>query len=226
MVDEDYMREALKEARIAFELGEVPVGCVIVRDGVIIARGHNLTETAKDPTVHAEMNALREAAGVLGGWRLPGCSAYVTCEPCAMCAGAMVWARIEDLYIGAVPMGPQPFGGDIAHFRISDTVLNAADFLRPVRTTPAANEADDVYLHMSFEQEPGFSAGMYFDRTGKQKVIQRRSRFERPCLEPSVPASVLRPSVPGKRDPMGETAARFLPWPSGRDSKGDRLSYP
>ena len=101
----------------------------------------------------------------------------------------------EDLYIGAVPMGPQPFGGDIAHFRISDTVLNAADFLRPVRTTPAANEADDVYLHMSFEQEPGFSAGMYFDRTGKQKVIQRRSRFERPCLEPSVPASVLRPSV-------------------------------
>jgi len=101
MVDEDYMREALKEARIAFELGEVPVGCVIVRDGEIIARGHNLTETAKDPTVHAEMNALREAAGVLGGWRLPGCSAYVTCEPCPMCAGAMVWARIEDLYIGA-----------------------------------------------------------------------------------------------------------------------------
>lgn len=95
------MREALLEAEKAFDLGEVPVGCVIVRDGAIIARGHNLTETAKDPTVHAEMNALREAAGKLGGWRLPGCSAYVTCEPCAMCAGAMVWARIEELYIGA-----------------------------------------------------------------------------------------------------------------------------
>ena len=95
------MREALKEARTAFSLGEVPVGCVIVRDGEIIARGHNLTETAKDPTVHAEMNALRDAAKALGGWRLPGCSAYVTCEPCAMCAGAMVWARIEDLYVGA-----------------------------------------------------------------------------------------------------------------------------
>lgn len=98
---ERFMREALEEARKAFDLGEVPVGCVIVRDGEIIARGHNLTETAKDPTVHAEMNALRDAAAKLGGWRLPGCSAYVTCEPCAMCAGAMVWARIEELYIGA-----------------------------------------------------------------------------------------------------------------------------
>ena len=95
------MREALKEARIAFDLGEVPVGCVIVREGEIIARGHNLTETAKDPTVHAEMNALREAASKLGRWRLPGCTMYVTCEPCSMCAGAMVWARIEELYIGA-----------------------------------------------------------------------------------------------------------------------------
>lgn len=99
--DEYYMQEALKEAREAFDLGEVPVGCVIVRDGEIIARGHNLTETEKDPTVHAEMNALREAAKKLGGWRLPGCSVYVTCEPCSMCAGAMVWARIEKLYIGA-----------------------------------------------------------------------------------------------------------------------------
>ncbi len=99
--NELYMREALKEAQIAFDLGEVPVGCVIVRDGEIIARGHNLTETAKDPTMHAEMNALREAAEMLGGWRLPRCTAYVTCEPCSMCAGAMVWARIEELYVGA-----------------------------------------------------------------------------------------------------------------------------
>ncbi len=98
---EAYMREALIEARRAYELGEVPVGCVIVKDGKVIARGHNLTENAKDPTVHAEMNALRDAAKALGGWRLPGCSAYVTCEPCSMCAGAMVWARIEDLYVGA-----------------------------------------------------------------------------------------------------------------------------
>lgn len=97
-----FMTEALAEAEKAFLLGEVPIGAVIVRDGQIIARGHNLTETAKDPTAHAEMIAIRKAAEVLGGWRLIGCSLYVTVEPCAMCAGAMVWSRIENLYIGAM----------------------------------------------------------------------------------------------------------------------------
>ncbi|MDO4395691.1 MAG: tRNA adenosine(34) deaminase TadA [Clostridia bacterium] len=97
-----FMKEALIEARKAFELGEVPIGAVIVKDGQVIARGHNLTETAKDPTAHAEMIAIRQAAEVLGGWRLPGCSMYVTVEPCSMCAGAMVWSRIENLYIGAM----------------------------------------------------------------------------------------------------------------------------
>jgi Cytosine/adenosine deaminases len=97
-----FMNEALKEAKIAFDLGEIPVGAVIVRNEQIIGRGHNLTETAKDPTVHAEMNAIREAAAFLGGWRLPGCSMYVTVEPCAMCAGALIWARIDNLYIGTM----------------------------------------------------------------------------------------------------------------------------
>lgn len=96
------MQEALREAEIAFRLGEVPIGAVIEKDGQIIARGHNMTETLKDPTAHAEMTAIREAARVLGGWRLVGCSLYVTVEPCSMCAGAMVWARIENLYIGAM----------------------------------------------------------------------------------------------------------------------------
>ncbi len=97
-----YMKEALLEAEAAGKLGEVPIGAVIVRNGEIIGRGHNLTETNKDPTAHAEMNAIRQAAEVLGGWRLPGCEMYVTCEPCAMCAGALVWSRIERLYIGAM----------------------------------------------------------------------------------------------------------------------------
>lgn len=97
-----FMEEALKEAAKAFSLGEVPIGAVIEKDGQIIARGHNLTETLKDPTAHAEMIALREAAKVLGGWRLLGCNLYVTIEPCSMCAGAMVWARIDNLYIGAM----------------------------------------------------------------------------------------------------------------------------
>lgn len=96
------MLEALKEAQKAKELGEVPIGAVVVKDGVIIGRGHNLTETTKDPTAHAEMQAIRQAAAYLGGWRLIGCHMYVTAEPCAMCAGAMVWSRIETVYIGTM----------------------------------------------------------------------------------------------------------------------------
>ena len=96
------MLEALKEAQKARDLGEVPIGAVIVRDGCIIGRGHNLTESAKDPTADAEMQAIRQAAAALGGWRLSGCEMYVTAEPCAMCAGAIVWARLARLYIGTM----------------------------------------------------------------------------------------------------------------------------
>ena len=97
---EDFMQEALKEAEKAFSMNEVPVGAVIEKDGVIVGRGHNMTETLKDPTAHAEVLAIREAAGKLGGWRLTGCRMYVTTEPCSMCAGAMVLARIEKAFIG------------------------------------------------------------------------------------------------------------------------------
>ncbi|MGN0702547.1 MAG: tRNA adenosine(34) deaminase TadA [Lentihominibacter sp.] len=95
-----FMAEALKEAAIAAEMGEVPIGAVIVRGDEIIASAHNLVETTRDPTAHAEMLAIRQAAARLGGWRLTGCHMYVTVEPCSMCAGAIVWARIEKLYIG------------------------------------------------------------------------------------------------------------------------------
>jgi len=97
----EYMTAALEEAKKAFDLGEVPVGAVVVKDGEIIARAHNLTETSKDPTAHAEVLAIREAARVLGGWRLIGCDLYVTVEPCSMCAGAIVWSRVERLFYGA-----------------------------------------------------------------------------------------------------------------------------
>ena len=96
------MLEELKEAEKARDLGEVPIGAVVVRDGVIVGRGHNLTETSKDPTAHAEMQAIRQAAATLGGWRLIGCEMYVTAEPCAMCAGAIVWSRIETVHIGTM----------------------------------------------------------------------------------------------------------------------------
>ena len=102
MSPEEFMLEALKEAEKALSIGEVPVGAVIEKDGVIIGRGHNKTEMAKDPTMHAEMLAIREAAQKLGGWRLLGCQMYVTTEPCSMCAGAMVLARIKKVYIGTL----------------------------------------------------------------------------------------------------------------------------
>lgn len=102
-----YMIEALEEAKKAAAAGEVPVGAVIVKDGEIIGRGHNETETRKDPTAHAEMLAIREAAGHLGGWRLSDCDMFVTIEPCSMCAGAIVWSRIRKLYIGT----PDPKSG-------------------------------------------------------------------------------------------------------------------
>ena len=95
-----FMAEALKEAALAAEMGEVPIGAVIVRGDEIIAAAHNLVETSKDPTAHAEMLAIRQEAARLGGWRLTGCHMYVTVEPCSMCAGAIVWARIEKLFIG------------------------------------------------------------------------------------------------------------------------------
>lgn len=99
---ETFMREALGEAKKAFALGEVPVGAVIECNGEIVGRGHNQTESGKDPTGHAEIIAIRAAAETLGGWRLLGCNLYVTTEPCAMCSGAIVLARIQRLYIGTM----------------------------------------------------------------------------------------------------------------------------
>lgn len=83
-------------------MGEVPVGAVIVKDGKVVGRGHNLVETSNDPTAHAEMVAIKDAAKTIGNERLSGCQMYVTLEPCPMCAGALLWARIEKLYIGAM----------------------------------------------------------------------------------------------------------------------------
>ncbi|MFO7245643.1 MAG: tRNA adenosine(34) deaminase TadA [Bacillota bacterium] len=96
-----YMAEALVEARFAAGKGEVPVGAVVVAGGAIVGRGHNLRETTNDPTAHAEMLALRAAARHLGTWRLEGAVMYVTLEPCAMCAGALVLARVATLVYGA-----------------------------------------------------------------------------------------------------------------------------
>ncbi len=99
--DEDFMREALKEAQKAFQLGEVPVGAVIVCENQIIARTHNLTERLGDVTAHAEMQAFTSAADFLGGKYLQECTLYVTLEPCVMCAGAAFWTQIGRVVYGA-----------------------------------------------------------------------------------------------------------------------------
>lgn len=98
---EHFMRAALREAQRAAELGEVPVGCVIVHDGRIIGKGYNQRESLQDPTAHAEVIAITAAASYLGSWRLEDCRMYVTLEPCPMCAGAIILARIAEVYFGA-----------------------------------------------------------------------------------------------------------------------------
>lgn len=100
MNDRDFMRLALEEARLAAEEGEVPVGAVLVKDGGVLARAHNRRETTGNPLDHAEMLALREGARRLGKWRLEGTTMYVTLEPCPMCAGALVQARVARLVFG------------------------------------------------------------------------------------------------------------------------------
>lgn len=105
------MRRALDEARAAAEAGEVPVGAVVARAGIVIATGRNRMRLDKDPTAHAEMVAIRAAAAALGTSRLDGCDLWVTLEPCAMCAGAMALARVSRLYFAA----PDPKGGAVIH---------------------------------------------------------------------------------------------------------------
>ena len=111
MVSPSYMQTALDEARAAAARGEVPVGCVVVRNGDVIARAGNRTLADKDPTAHAELLAIRQAAAALGSERLTDCDLYVTLEPCTMCAAAMSFARIRRLYFGAA----DPKGGAVEH---------------------------------------------------------------------------------------------------------------
>jgi tRNA(adenine34) deaminase len=101
MSHEFYMAQALALAKEAAQAGEVPVGCVIVKDGVIVGRGRNRREEDSSALAHAEMLAIQEACAALGGWRLGGCQLYVTLEPCPMCAGGILSARIPEIYYGA-----------------------------------------------------------------------------------------------------------------------------
>ena len=132
-----FMDLALEQAENAEKAGEVPIGCVIVRDGAVIARAGNRTLTDRDPTAHAEVLALREAARTLGSERLTGCDLYVTLEPCTMCAAAISFARIRRLYFGAL----DPKGGAVesgVHFFAAPTCHHAPEVYPAVGETRAA----------------------------------------------------------------------------------------
>lgn len=101
-IQEKYMKEALRQAGKAYALGEVPIGCVIVYEGKIIGRGYNRRNTDKSTLAHAEITALKRASKYIGDWRLEGCTLYVTLEPCQMCAGAIVQARIPEVVMGCM----------------------------------------------------------------------------------------------------------------------------
>ena len=104
-----FMKEAIKEAKKALLIDEVPIGCVIVKDNKIIARGHNVRESKNSPIGHAEIEAINKASKKLKSWRLEGCDIYITLEPCIMCSGAIIQSRIENIYFGA----SDPKGGAI-----------------------------------------------------------------------------------------------------------------
>lgn len=108
-IDEKFMQAALKEAEKSANFDEVPVGAVIVKDGKVIARGHNLREKTNDPTAHAEIVAIRKACKKLNSWRLEDCTIYVTIEPCTMCTGTILWTRMKKVVYGA----KDPKGGAI-----------------------------------------------------------------------------------------------------------------
>lgn len=113
MNKEEYMLEALKEAQEAYKEDEVPIGCVIVKDGEIIARAHNRKEQKQDPTCHAEIECIRAAVRKIGNWHLDDCALYVTLEPCIMCAGSIVNARIKEVYYGAADPKGGAFGSNM-----------------------------------------------------------------------------------------------------------------
>lgn len=141
-----FMRMALRQAQIAAEAGEVPCGAVIVKDGKVIGKAHNQTETLNDPTAHAEVLAITQATQAVGNWRLNGAVMYVTKEPCPMCAGALVLARIEKVIWG---MTDPIRGGAISKFQI----LNTADLNHRVEVETGLMENDCKAIMQGFFQE-------------------------------------------------------------------------
>lgn len=145
-VEEKYMKEALKQAKKAYALGEVPIGCVIVHEGNIIGRGYNRRNTDKNTLAHAEITAINKASKVIGDWRLEECTLYVTLEPCQMCAGAIVQARIPEVVMGC--MNPKAgCAGSILN------ILEMPQFNHQVKVTRGILEAECSQMLKTFFEE-------------------------------------------------------------------------
>ena len=144
--DEKYMKAAIKQAKKAYALGEVPIGCVIVYEDKIIARGYNRRNTDKNTLSHAEITAINKASKKLGDWRLEGCTLYVTLEPCQMCAGAIVQARITEVVMGS--MNPKAgCGGSILN------ILEMPEFNHQVQVKRGVLEQECSKLLTTFFKE-------------------------------------------------------------------------
>ncbi len=143
---EKYMKEALKQAKKAYLLGEVPIGCVIVHDGKIIGRGYNRRNTDKNTLAHAEITAINKASKKIGDWRLEDCTLYVTLEPCQMCSGAIVQARIPEVVMGC--MNPKAgCGGSILN------LLEMPQFNHQVHVTRGILETECSHMITTFFKE-------------------------------------------------------------------------
>lgn len=143
---EKYMKEALRQAKKAYALGEVPIGCVIVYEGRIIGRGYNRRNTDKNTLSHAEITAIHKASKKMGDWRLEGCTLYVTLEPCQMCAGAIVQARIDEVVMGS--MNPKAgCGGSVLN------ILEMEEFNHQVKVTRGILKEECTQMLTQFFKE-------------------------------------------------------------------------
>jgi len=179
--DRRYMRAALEEARLAEAAGEVPVGAVVVWNDTIIARGHNLPIRSVDPSAHAEMQALRAAAKVLGNYRMPECELYVTLEPCAMCSGAIMHARLRHVVYGA-----------------SDPKTGAAGSVVNLFEQAQLNHQTTVTRGVLAEECGGMLKAFFGARRRAQKAVQQAAQKERQAGVLPEPTDLADPTTPSE----------------------------
>ena len=168
-----WMARALAEARLAVDHGDVPVGAVVVAGGEVIAAAHNRREVDQDPTAHAEMLAVRTAAAVLGSWRLDGCALYVTLEPCTMCAGALVLARLPELVYGA-----------------ADPKAGAAGSLYDLVREPRLNHRMDVVAGVAADECGEILATFFRAARARSRAEGPRWRSQQAATLPDRPGGV------------------------------------